>query len=68
MNVDTDTQWAYWEGILKFYKEKEDYLQGQIGNPEGPTKACVLAVRLRIRLCKYLNGSIPLSFPCSFLS
>jgi fructose-bisphosphate aldolase class II len=38
MNVDTDTQWAYWEGILKFYKEKEGYLQGQIGNPEGPTK------------------------------
>jgi fructose-bisphosphate aldolase class II len=38
MNVDTDTQWAYWDGLLKFYKEKEGYLQGQIGNPEGPTK------------------------------
>lgn len=38
MNVDTDTQWAYWEGILNFYKEKEGYLQGQIGNPEGPEK------------------------------
>merc|ERR1719247_3776963 len=38
MNVDTDTQWAYWEGILKFYKAKEGYLQGQIGNPEGPDK------------------------------
>jgi len=36
MNIDTDTQWAYWEGILKFYKKKEGYLQGQIGNPEGP--------------------------------
>ena len=67
MNVDTDTQWAYWEGLpmevlcrlrwfepvgpmffmdfwcswkgprgLKnFYKAKEGYLQGQIGNPEG---------------------------------
>eukprot|EP00913_Durusdinium_trenchii_P002614 g2420.t1 len=23
MNVDTDTQWAYWEGLLKFYKAKE---------------------------------------------
>ncbi len=23
MNVDTDTQWAYWDGILKFYKAKE---------------------------------------------
>eukprot|EP01001_Neometanema_parovale_P006593 NODE_2944_length_1309_cov_211.516863_g2795_i0.p1 GENE.NODE_2944_length_1309_cov_211.516863_g2795_i0~~NODE_2944_length_1309_cov_211.516863_g2795_i0.p1 ORF type:complete len:359 (-),score=106.02 NODE_2944_length_1309_cov_211.516863_g2795_i0:171-1247(-) len=38
MNVDTDTQWAYWEGCLKFYKGKEGYLQGQIGNPEGPNK------------------------------
>merc|ERR1712224_586992 len=38
VNVDTDTQWAYWEGILKFYKAKEGYLQGQIGNPEGPDK------------------------------
>ena len=38
MNVDTDTQWAYWEGLLKFYKAKEGYLQGQIGNPEGADK------------------------------
>merc|ERR1719310_8743 len=38
MNVDTDTQWAYWEGILKFYKAKEGYLQGQIGNPDGEDK------------------------------
>merc|ERR1712032_1192775 len=38
MNVDTDTQWAYWEGILKFYEAKEGYLQGQIGNPDGPEK------------------------------
>jgi fructose-bisphosphate aldolase class II len=38
MNIDTDTQWATWEGILKFYKEKEGYLQGQLGNPEGEDK------------------------------
>jgi len=38
MNVDTDTQWAYWEGLLKFYKDKSGYLQGQIGNPEGADK------------------------------
>jgi len=38
MNVDTDTQWAYWEGLLKFYKAKEGYLQGQIGNPDGADK------------------------------
>jgi len=38
MNVDTDTQWAYWEGLLNFYKKNEAYLQGQIGNPEGADK------------------------------
>merc|ERR1719163_885653 len=38
MNIDTDTQWAYWEGLLKFYKAKSGYLQGQIGNPEGADK------------------------------
>ena len=38
MNIDTDTQWACWEGILNFYKENEAYLQGQLGNPEGADK------------------------------
>jgi len=38
MNVDTDTQWAYWEGVLKFYQKNEAYLQGQLGNPEGEDK------------------------------
>jgi fructose-bisphosphate aldolase, class II len=38
MNIDTDTQWATWEGILKFYKANEGYLQGQLGNPEGDDK------------------------------
>ncbi|HXH99987.1 MAG TPA: class II fructose-bisphosphate aldolase [Sphingobacteriaceae bacterium] len=34
MNIDTDMQWAYWEGINEYYKSKKDYLQSQIGNPE----------------------------------
>lgn len=38
MNIDTDTQWAYWDGLRLFEKEKHDYLQGQIGNPDGPDK------------------------------
>jgi fructose-bisphosphate aldolase class II len=38
MNIDTDTQWATWEGILNFYKANEAYLQGQLGNPEGDDK------------------------------
>ncbi len=38
MNIDTDLQWAFWDGILGFYKKNEAYLQGQIGNPEGDDK------------------------------
>ena len=35
MNIDTDTQWATWEGVHSYYKENKEYLQGQLGNPEG---------------------------------
>jgi fructose-bisphosphate aldolase, class II len=35
MNIDTDMQWASWKGVLKYSKDKEAYLQNQIGNPEG---------------------------------
>ncbi|MCP9754740.1 class II fructose-bisphosphate aldolase [Lacihabitans sp. CCS-44] len=35
MNIDTDMQWSTWEGILKYYKEKEGYLQSQLGSPDG---------------------------------
>ncbi|MCX2475562.1 class II fructose-bisphosphate aldolase [Pedobacter sp. MC2016-05] len=38
MNIDTDMQWAFWDGILEYYKKNEAYLQGQIGNPEGDDK------------------------------
>lgn len=38
MNIDTDTQWAYWDGLRAFEKDKHDYLQGQIGNPDGEDK------------------------------
>ena len=38
MNIDTDMQWAFWEGILEYYKKNEAYLQGQIGNPDGDDK------------------------------
>ncbi len=38
MNIDTDTQWATWIGVMDFYKKNEAYLQGQIGNPEGEDK------------------------------
>jgi fructose-bisphosphate aldolase class II len=38
MNLDTDMQWAFWDGINKYSKEKTGYLQSQIGNPEGEDK------------------------------
>ncbi len=38
MNIDTDTQWAFWQGVKGFYKKNEGYLQSQIGNPEGEDK------------------------------
>ncbi|HFU77770.1 MAG TPA: class II fructose-bisphosphate aldolase, partial [Epsilonproteobacteria bacterium] len=38
MNIDTDTQWAFWDGVRHYVDEHKDYLQGQIGNPEGEDK------------------------------
>jgi fructose-bisphosphate aldolase class II len=38
MNIDTDLQWAFWNGVRGYYVENEGYLQGQIGNPEGDDK------------------------------
>ena len=38
MNIDTDTQWAFWDGVREYVAENHDYLQGQIGNPEGEEK------------------------------
>lgn len=35
MNIDTDMQWAFWEGVKDFYTDKQAYLQAQLGNPEG---------------------------------
>ncbi len=36
MNIDTDTQWAFTHPIKKYMDDKSAYLQGQLGNPEGP--------------------------------
>lgn len=38
MNIDTDIQWSFWEGVHQYYNQKSGYLQGQIGNPEGEDK------------------------------
>lgn len=38
MNLDTDIQWAFWDGIRQYYIKNEAYLQAQLGNPEGDDK------------------------------
>jgi len=38
MNIDTDTQWAAWDGVRAYEAKMHDYLQSQIGNPEGEDK------------------------------
>ena len=35
MNIDTDLQYAYMTGVRDYFSEKGDYLQSQIGNPNG---------------------------------
>lgn len=35
VNIDTDIQWASWVGILNYYNKNKDYLQKQLGNPQG---------------------------------
>lgn len=38
MNIDTDTQWSFWDGVRKYEALNKDYLQAQIGNPNGEDK------------------------------
>lgn len=35
MNIDTDLQYAFMEGIRDYMGSKKDYLKAQIGNPDG---------------------------------
>ena len=35
MNIDTDMQWAFWDGVRGYEDSNKAYLQGQIGNPDG---------------------------------
>ena len=41
MNIDTDMQWAFWNGVRQYYVANEDRLQQQIGtstDPDAPNK------------------------------
>jgi fructose-bisphosphate aldolase class II len=35
MNIDTDMQYAFMSGVRDYVQSKSDYLQQQIGNPDG---------------------------------
>lgn len=35
ININTDLQWAYWKGVKDYIDNNKDYLQSQIGNPDG---------------------------------
>jgi fructose/tagatose bisphosphate aldolase len=50
MNIDTDTQWAYWDGIRTFYKKNEGYLQGQVA-----TRPLHTEIRVRLSSVGMLN-------------
>ncbi len=38
MNIDTDLQYAFMEGVRDYFSAKTAYLQSQIGNPDGDDK------------------------------
>lgn len=38
MNIDTDMQWAFWDGVKEYSSKNSAYLQAQIGNPDGDEK------------------------------
>lgn len=38
MNIDTDLQWAFWDGIRGYEAANKACLQSQIGNPDGSDK------------------------------
>jgi fructose-bisphosphate aldolase class II len=38
MNLDTDLQWGFSIGTRDYFAKYSDYVQSQIGNPEGEEK------------------------------
>ena len=38
MNIDTDLQWGFTTGTRDYFKKYNEYVQSQIGNPEGEEK------------------------------
>lgn len=38
INIDTDTQYCYLEGVRDYILSRKEYLMSQVGNPEGEHK------------------------------
>jgi len=38
MNIDTDLQWGFTQGVRDYFLANNDYIKTQIGNPEGEEK------------------------------
>jgi fructose-bisphosphate aldolase class II len=64
MNIDTDTQWSYWEGVRAFEKENRGYLQNQIAtprettNPRSFTTSCLIRKAEDVRSCHVVTSSL----------
>jgi fructose-bisphosphate aldolase class II len=59
MNIDTDLQFAFTEGIRDYMNDQVEYLRNQIGNPEGadqPNKKHYDIKPLRVKLLKPKNS------------
>ena len=50
MNIDTDMQWAFWEGVLQYYKKNEGYLQGQLETLKAKTNP-IKSIMIRVYGC-----------------
>jgi hypothetical protein len=50
-NIDTDTQWAYWDGVRKYEAKMRDYLQGQASWPHCRVCVCVGELTLEPVVC-----------------
>jgi len=70
MNVDTDTQWAYWCGVHKYYQKNSDRLWKQVAPPFRLVMYCpvrgrsgVVRSNLRELLCSLVGRTMTMASP-----
>lgn len=68
MNIDTDTQWSYWEGIKNFEAKWHDYLQTQIGNPDGGKYEYMICISVLITVIMHMHMHLYLNlYACMYM-